>query len=85
MSDEDVPRVYTLSFEYLQADLKLLKSVLSNVAFNCEVNLHLDYGLVKNNCEFDLKTFRPRISFSLHSFLSVDLNLDFVIEAVSIK
>lgn len=85
MSNEEKPRFYTLSFGYLQADLKLLKSVLSNVAFNCEVNLHLDYGLVKNNCEFDFKTFHPRISFSLHSFLSVDLNVDFVIGAVSIK
>lgn len=84
MSDEEVRRLYTLFFGYLKADIKLLNSVYSNVAFDCEVNLHLDYGLLENNSEFELKTFRPKISFSLHSFLYVNLGFEYVIQAVII-
>lgn len=82
VSDEEDPRLYTTSFGFLKADLKLLQSVYPNVAFKCAVQLDLDYGIHKYNSEFDLQTFKPKLTCSLHSFISVELGLEYVVQAV---
>lgn len=83
ISPDESPQLFTTLFGFLDVDRKITDNIHPNVAFNCEIELKINYGSdSRSSGNYKLKFFVPKIKCVLHSILSVEMNRDRVLNAV---